>query len=223
VLHNQVGMFENLKVEWVPGHAPTAYFYSADKQEVSSIEVGDKDLTELMVVFKDKGFAPTKKVVVMGDPLKKATFGGSSYELYRPGRPFVDAKEFAESLVSNGVKGHLATITSQAENDAIRDLLKDSEIDAIWLGAQDSGAEGTWSWVSGPESNQVFWKDGKTLSYANWKEGEPNNANKEDCATFVKEGFWNDAQCEPFYSVLVEYSTASPSVTTESGGEKPDL
>jgi len=214
VLHNQIGAFENLKVDWVPGHFPTAFLYGPTKELISQHEVGDKDLTEVIALLKEHGFVPTKKKIDMGAPLKTVTHGSSTYEVYQPGRVFADAKEFAESLKLNGVQGHLVTITSKEENDAIEELLKDTAIETVWLGAQDKDTEGSWAWISGPETSEVFWTDGTTKLFANWGVGEPNNANREDCAVFVKSGFWNDAQCEPAtLSVIVEYS--APTVSEE--------
>jgi len=213
-------MFDNLKVEWVPGAVPTVYYYGADKQEIANEEVGDKDLKEVLELMKAKGFVPEKKKVDMGTAVVTKTFGSSVYEVYSPGRLFADAKEFAESQSLNGVKGHLLTVTSKEENDEVVELLKNTAIEAVWLGASDEASEGISTWVSGPESGTVFFEEGKpTNSFVNWKAGEPNNVGKEDCATFTKDGTWNDVQCEPsFYSVVVEYSTVSP-----SGEQRTDL
>ena len=72
-----------------------------------------------------------------------------------------EAKEDAESR-----GGHLATITSEAENANIFDLVmhKFSEMPCLWLGASDKEKEGHWKWVSG-----------ESWDYSNWHEGEPNN------------------------------------------------
>jgi len=213
-------MYENLKVEWVPGAVPKAYFYGADNQQLSEHVIGDKDMPEVLQLLQENGFVPSKKVISMGDPVSTTNFGTSLYELYRPGRYFNDAKEFAESLVKNGVKGHLLTITSAEENEAIEKLLQESGVDSVWLGAQDKDLEGTWAWVTGPESGEVFWTDGTTKLYANFKGSEPNNVGKEDCASFTATG-WNDVNCESIaYSVVVEYSSTSPSVSSET---KTDL
>jgi len=206
-------MFDNLKVEWVPGAVPTVYYYGADKQEIANEEVGDKDLKEVLELMKARGFVPEKKKVDMGTAVVTKTFGSSVYEVYQPGRLFADVKQFAESQSLNGVKGHLLTINSKEENDAVFELMKDTAIAEVWLGASDEASEGIWTWVSGPESGTVFYEEGKpTNHFINWKAGEPNNVGKEDCATFTKDGTWNDAPCDTFYSVVVEYSTTSPYV-----------
>jgi len=223
VLHNQVGMFENLKVEWVPGADPKVYFYGPEKQEIAQQEVGDKDLKEVLELLKEHGFVPSKKVVNMGSPAHTKTIGESVYELYEIARSFGDAKEFAESLTLNGVKGHLPTISSKEEGDAISEFLQTTIVNTVWLGASDAETEGNWVWVSGPDNNSVFWQDGTAKLFVNWNQGEPNNVGEEDCATFSKDGTWNDVQCEPsFYSVLVEYST-KPSPSPAGEEKRSDL
>jgi len=212
VLHNQVGKFDNVKVEWVGGHAPTAFFYNDQKEEVSKVEIGDKDLSEMIALFKEKGFQPNKKQLELGTPVKTMNFQGRTYELYKPAISFEEAVSVVQSKTNNNIQGHILTITSEDEHKFVADLLEGTGVDAVWLGAQDQPVEGTWTWVSGPEKGTVFWKDGSTLTYARWRELEPNNVNKEDCAivssnTISKEVSWNDVQCDTLsYSVVVEYS-----------------
>lgn len=86
----------------------------------------------------------------------------------------------AQATVYYGLKGYLATITSQAENDFIK--LKTKGVG--WIGASDAGAEGEWRWVTGPEGledngkGQLFYVTGTGPyqgRYTNWNSGEPNN------------------------------------------------
>jgi hypothetical protein len=90
-----------------------------------------------------------------------------------------------------GSGGYLATITSSAENS----FLLSQGFGLSWVGGSDSGIEGTWTWVDGPEAGQVFWKDGITLTYSNWNGGEPNDfGGGEDYLQFSwgTPGGWND-------------------------------
>ncbi|CAK0778130.1 C-type lectin domain-containing protein [Gammaproteobacteria bacterium] len=59
-----------------------------------------------------------------------------------------------------GLGGHLATITSQAENNWIQSNFGNE----VWLGGTDEAQEGTWKWITGEEWN-----------YTNWTPGEPDN------------------------------------------------
>jgi len=218
VLHNQVGKYENLKVEWVPGHAPTAFFHGENSELIKQVVIGDKDLKEVLAMLKENDFEPTKKKLEMGSPVKTETFSGKKYELYQTHTLFDEAKAFAESQSHDGVQGSLLTISSKEEQDWVSQLLQGSSIGTVWLGGQDQGQEGTWSWIGGPEKNAVFWKDGETVSYANWKEGEPNNFNTENCLSFTQLG-WLDSQCDgPSFSVIVQYPTST--VVAADQGEK---
>lgn len=115
-----------------------------------------------------------------------------------------EAKSQAESLSYLGVQGHLATITSQAENDFIYNLIH-PDLSGVyrryWLGGfQPDGSPepaGNWQWVTG-----------ETWSYTNWRDWEPNNAyggewggtpgdTTEEALHFhpwVATGQWNDVE-----------------------------
>lgn len=139
------------------------------------------------------------------------------------------AKTAAEGLTFQGLTGYLATITSQTENDFIREKLT---ADA-WIGASDSytyinaatgsstyasqaAAEGHWYWVSGPEAGTRI-SDGNgspvTVSggYAYWNSGEPNNSGSaehygEIYSTGASPGKWNDLPNTSTLAYVVEYS-----------------
>ena len=100
-----------------------------------------------------------------------------------------DADAAARFLSFAGAQGHLATITSQQENDFIRvnfpSALK--QFVGYWLGGfQPPGSPepgGNWQWVTG-----------EPFIFTNWNTGEPNNAGgTEDKLHFhTTAGQWND-------------------------------
>jgi len=158
-----------------------------------------------------------EKKMEMGTPIATGTFKSFTYEVYSPPTYFDDAKSFAESKSLNGVQGHLLTLMSPEEEAYVSSVLNTTPIKAVWLATQDAQVEGTWTWLAGENSGHTFWRDNAVLSYCHWKEGEPNNANDEDCATMVADVGWNDVSCDaPGYSVVVKY----PSSESTS---KPDL
>lgn len=130
--------------------------------------------------------------------------------------PWTDAKISAENKSYYGIKGYLVTILSQEEADISGKLTNG----VGWIGGSDSEEEGVWKWVTGPEAGTVFWvgnSSGSSENYANWNDGEPNNAGNEDYAHITDpsigfEGSWNDlansaASSGPYQSkgYMVEY------------------
>lgn len=116
---------------------------------------------------------------------------------------FVDwntANETANSLSYMGMQGHLATITSEGEDQWLQDNRSTlfpfayQYYDHLWLGGyQDLSAEdysepsGGWRWVTG-----------EVWQHTNWKDGEPNNTfyngDPEDHLALwnTDGGGWND-------------------------------
>jgi len=104
---------------------------------------------------------------------------------------WINANAAAEASVYEGKAGHLATITSQAENDWIFKNLQPSN---AWLGGFQnlqapnySEPNGAWEWVTG-----------ESWGYTNWSAGQPNNSNgnpENYLLTWTDEG-WNDGRNE---------------------------
>jgi hypothetical protein len=85
-----------------------------------------------------------------------------------------------------GLQGYLVTVTSASEQSFVQGKL----VGQGWMGASDAAVEGTWRWVTGPESNLQFWQGlaaGSPVGgqYNNWATGEPNDAGGEDYARFL--------------------------------------
>lgn len=122
---------------------------------------------------------------------------GNYYELIvtNPGSTWNwgQANSSASSQTYLGEAGHLATITSQAENDFILTLdwtVTDSGFKHAWIGGfQPSG--------SGEPNSGWQWVTGEAWAFENWSPGEPNNQQNEDFliyygATDGRAGMWND-------------------------------
>jgi hypothetical protein len=100
-------------------------------------------------------------------------FGANAYEYVPVSDPFtgvnnawVTDSTAATASIFEGVHGHLATITSQAENDFLFGLVSGLYAGSAgaWLGGK--APEG---WLVGPEAGQGF-------TYTKWGGIEPNNA-----------------------------------------------
>ena len=77
----------------------------------------------------------------------------------------------------------LASVRSAAENALLVTAVADN---AVWIGGTDAASEGAWVWS--PSNTSV--------SYTNWKVGEPNDvAGGEHCLHFKGDGRWNDERC----------------------------
>jgi len=74
------------------------------------------------------------------------------------------------------------------------------QVESFWLGATDNVKEGSWIWQS----------SGKTATYTNWADGEPNNCcGGENCLVmYTSQGKWNDGTCPSSISIMCEFTFA---------------
>jgi hypothetical protein len=133
----------------------------------------------------------------------------SYYELaaMSPPRGWFAARYFASQPRIPGCgEAHLATITSQEEQDAIYALLGPSIVN-VWIG-------GYQEWDPPEEEMAANWKwvTGEPFVYENWAPNEPNDepagewiAGSEQWMEIVDGGLWNDAPIEPKSYYVIEY------------------
>jgi Pregnancy-associated plasma protein-A len=133
-------------------------------------------------------------VDVLAGPITNITNGNKYYLLSVAS--VTNAKSKAELL-----GGHLATITSAAENEWVRANIANfgGAARIVWLGLTDVAAEGTYVWPTG-----------EPFSYAKWAPGEPNDLNGEDYVEmYPTVGTWNDIHA---YSGWANYAVAEVEV-----------
>lgn len=106
--------------------------------------------------------------------LKKCSYDGHTYKIYASSKTWEDTKIWCEN---NG--GHLATVTSSQEQDAIFKLLKDYNNLNFYLGG--SFTSGKWKWVTG-----------EPFDYTKWASNQPDCAGREE--NYI--GLWGDVRTE---------------------------
>ncbi len=132
-------------------------------------------MTMVMLLTSVGVFTPTASAE------EKHEFNGHTYQIIKS----LEIDWNSAKLQCEQMGGHLATITSAAENQFLLNLLKKEGVELVWLGASDSSQEHNWQWVTGEPFN-----------YADWAPNEPNNGLGSRChstkgCTYDKNGCTN--------------------------------
>lgn len=160
---------------------PNTYSYSLENSDLDyKLTFGDLKSGSYSITYTAKASnkTATSKAVSFQVQAKQ-----SKYVLMSGASSWVEAE-----VMCRQKGGHMATISSQAENDYIYNILKKANCKDAYFGLVRH--EGKFQWVTG-----------EPVVYTNWNPGEPNNQdNNEDCAMFYNKsqpGRWNDGHMTP--------------------------
>lgn len=144
-------------------------------------------------------------------------FDGRHYQVVQDnGVSWATAKADAQVQTYGGVNGHLATLTSEAEDIFVNLLRADAGLShpEVWVGGSQETCTPEpgcgWQWENG--EGPISTSDVPLLSYSNWQTGEPNNQNTE---MFLAIGLgnnfgWNDEQAlGNIGGYVIEFDTAT--------------
>ena len=131
----------------------------------------------------------TKRIsITVEGTLSTGTFNNHFYQVFDDSMTWTEAKMACEEA-----GGHLATISSNEEQDYIQHLIKSTRKENIWIGGVYSVSSGSWSWVDNSEWN-----------YTNWDVSQPDNYTNDEYFLRMKnrdriyddweayDGNWND-------------------------------
>jgi len=131
-------------------------------------------------------------------PVQWSTVSGGNdhyYELITAPLDWVSARSDATSRQHAGFQGYLTSITSQAEQNFVLNVIAGQP--AVWTGGADLFNEGTWTWHDGPEHGTIFHQNGVNIGYNAFIGSEPNGGTGENALeTGFFGSFWNDG-CGP--------------------------
>ena len=147
-------------------------------------------------------------------PSNAIIYNGHLYQTFDKNFTWEQAKDYCEKI-----GGHLATITSEEENNVVKALVEDQNNAFYWLGATDEETEGTWKWITG-----------ETWNYSNWYGNQPDNASGKEhyLQIYTKaqsekcNGYWNDLpqRWSSSLGFICEFDSIEPVATTTHNGHE---
>lgn len=217
-----VGNTGVVEANGVLSEAGTGYPLAATPAPASGLTATTISSTQINLSWSDNsgnetGFRIERRAVptISGGIVPQRYAGTGNHYAFIP-TPVVtpqNARTAAAALSYLGVTGHVATITSAAENTFVSSLSSANG----WIAGTDSGVEGTWVMDVGPEAGTTFWFGGPggtlgATGYAGWDPNEPNDATAagEDWVHLdPRSGLWNDLFDTAATPYFVEFETSA--------------
>ena len=150
---------------------------------------------------------------------------GSFYQFVSANVSFSAAQSAAAASSLNGVAGHLATITSDAENSFIQSIISDNS----WHSGTDEVSNTDWIWSAGLESGMQFSSGGTAVNsmYESWDSGQPQNNTEHNAVIYSSNGSWHDWVDTSTHSYVIEWEAGlmgdDGAIDTISGGDGDDM
>ena len=164
------------------------------------------------------GFGPdcsTGVNFLLGDAVHK--FGGNKNDVHHyqiVGAPWAkltwrDAQLDAWGRCFNGLRGHLAEVNNEKENEFFVEQLRDhgawvdasgADEQAAWIGAAMLRGSDKYEWVEGAHASRAFYDLNTssavgTNTFVKWADGEPAKDGIGNCVGISDTGGWVDASC----------------------------
>jgi Zn-dependent metalloprotease/uncharacterized protein YegL len=135
-------------------------------------------------------------------PDNALSWNGHYYYAVTQAMTWYDAEKYCEQI-----DGYLVTITSEEENNVIKDYISQTNVANrdFWIGATDEEDEGNFAWVTGED-----------FIYSNWGRNEPDDGGGQDHTIIsnyttsemsysVYPGEWDDVNGEEEYFFICEW------------------
>ncbi len=110
-----------------------------------------------------------------------------------------EADQAARRLSYNGIRGHLATVSSNAELDFVATLVNGTT-SGYWIGADKRDGSNDWKWVA----DRAL--DRQRISPTYWAAGQPD---ADSCLEQYADGTWKAEACGTPRMYIVEFDAES--------------
>jgi alpha-tubulin suppressor-like RCC1 family protein len=199
-------------VKWGVNHKGILRDVMVYNRALTSSEINRiKDITTNSVMLSEPHPASACRWVDKGGMVHE-------YEINHDLLTWDQAKVAAEARTRGGQPGYLATITSQAENECLVQMLntqsgwRDGATGSgPWLGGKRVSQGGIFIWQGGPEKGMQLKSSttGASIGYENWSVNQPDNAgNAEPNLHYIGKDYgatWNDMS-EFSHKSIIEYT-----------------